>query len=178
MGFYLHALWVAGAVVLAGCGGTPEPVTTTAPASNIAVTAAAPALPASQPACRPDSLLSGTSATDVHLSADRLQVPPGTVALTVRNESPALIGFNLCFSQLQRIENGVPVCAQAYMPANTGCPAILLTLASGEIAADALDLVPGVPAGMYRFVTEIERIASGTLGERVLVETELFTIGE
>ncbi len=87
------------------------------------------------------------------------------VRLTLRNESRQPLGFNLCMSTLERRqgEEWVPVPAD---PTEV-CPAILGLLPAGESTHHTFTLDRDLPAGEYRFRTELEHMDTGARGAYV-----------
>ena len=104
-------------------------------------------------------------------STDRGRYAPGEeVQLHLENRTDQTIGYNLCFSGLQR------QAGQGWEPVHdpeTVCTAIQHGLEPGERASYARTLKTDLPGGTYRFITEIEH--RGT-GRQELLATEAFTV--
>lgn len=107
---------------------------------------------------------------DVTLRADRSEYAPGEAAtLELANTSDGSVGYNLCFSQLERFSS------TGWTPAEgTGstCLGILLSLKPGERATGQLPLPADLRAGTYRVSTRIEE----SDGDSERVSTEPFTV--
>lgn len=79
--------------------------------------------------------------------------------MTVRlaNESGDGVGYNLCFSTLQRSEEGRwPPVDRSDTGDPVFCPAILLGLGSGESAESTVTIPAEAEAGTYRVETSVE----------------------
>lgn len=97
--------------------------------------------------------------------------PGAEVTLQLHNPTEQVIGYNLCFSGLER-QSG-----QGWQPVNdpdTVCTTILNGLQPGDNTSYTKTLMPDLPAGTYRFHTEIEHNLSG---EREPLFTEPFSVG-
>lgn len=93
----------------------------------------------------------------------------GTVQLVLSNGSAGPVGYNLCSSGLERRAADLwqPV------PSDRVCTMELRLLAAGEQVRYPIDLPPGLAAGEYRFVTNLQYQATGTSG---VVRSEGFTV--
>ncbi|HEY0025265.1 MAG TPA: immunoglobulin-like domain-containing protein [Longimicrobium sp.] len=104
------------------------------------------------------------------LRTDRSEYDAGEAAtLELANTSDGSVGYNLCFSQLERFSSTGWTLAEG---TGTACLAILLLLESGERATYQLPLPEALRAGRYRVSTHIE--ASDGDSERV--STQPFTV--
>ena len=104
------------------------------------------------------------------LRADRSEYAPGEAAtLELANVSEGSVGYNLCFSQLERLSSTGWTVAEG---TGVGCVAILLSLKSGERVTGQLRLPATLPAGRYRVSTRIE----APDGDAERVSTEPFTV--
>lgn len=92
-----------------------------------------------------------------------------TVTLVLTNRSTAEVGYNLCSSSLERLENGV----WASVPSDRVCTMELRILPPGEEVSYPLELPEGLPTGDYRFVTSAEMMEAG---ERGPVRSQTFRI--
>jgi hypothetical protein len=93
-----------------------------------------------------------------------------TVQLVLSNGSAGAVGYNLCSSGLERRTADVwqPV------PSDRVCTMELRLLPPGEQVSYPIDLPPGLAAGEYRFVTNLEYQATATSG---VVRSEGFRVG-
>jgi hypothetical protein len=104
------------------------------------------------------------------LRTDRSEYAPGEAAtLELANTSRGSVGYNLCFSQVERRSGAGWTLAQG---TRQGCIAVLLMLKSGERVTDQLLLPAELPAGTYRITTRIEQPD----GDARRVSTEPFTV--
>jgi hypothetical protein len=116
-----------------------------------------------------DGLLPQESA-HATLRTDRSEYAAGQAAtLELANTSDGTLGYNLCFSQLERFSGTGWGPAQG---TGTTCLGILLSLKAGERATGQLPLPAGLRAGTYRVSTRIERPD----GDAERVSSEPFTI--
>jgi hypothetical protein len=90
---------------------------------------------------------SGAEINGVTLTAARTG---SKVLLTLRNDSASPVGYNLCSSALQR--------GPAWEPVETGdvCTMEIRTLQPGDSATFEKTLPSDLPAGEYRYVTNID----------------------
>lgn len=113
-----------------------------------------------------------TGAGGISLSAQPQALAAGeTITLTLRNDSPGDVGYNLCSSTLeQRVGEG-------WQPVATDrvCTMELRTLAPGQVATYPMELPAAATAGEYRYVTAVELMEMGTRGG---VQSEVFRIAE
>ena len=82
-----------------------------------------------------------------------------TIVLTLRNESPATVGYNLCSSTLERRTGG----SWKTVPEEIVCTRELRTLAQGASATFDRHVRPALPPGEYRFVTQVESPLGGRM---------------
>jgi hypothetical protein len=120
-------------------------------------------------ACSPARSGGGGSGVVLGVSPDAV-APGDTVVLTVRNDSPAAVGYNLCTSGLERQAGG----AWEAVPSDRVCTMELRTLATGQEASYRLALPAAVAPGEYRWHTAVETMDAGTRGE---VRSGAFRVG-
>jgi len=107
---------------------------------------------------------------DATLRTDRSEYDPGEAAtLELSNNSDGSVGYNLCFSQLERFSSTGWTLAQG---TRTGCLGIQLSLEPGERATGQWLLSADLRAGMYRISTHIEE----SDGDAKRVSSEPFTV--
>jgi hypothetical protein len=78
--------------------------------------------------------------------------PGDNTALKLRNQTGARVGYNLCFSKLERRGRT----GWISIPLNHVCPAILMTLEPGREATSRMKLPLNLADGYYRFRIEVE----------------------
>ena len=93
--------------------------------------------------------MSATGSADVTLSAAH---SGQRVLLTLRNGSATPIGYNLCSSALQRASGA----AWQAIETDEVCTMELRTLDPGGTATFEKTLPPDLPAGEYRYMTNID----------------------
>ena len=105
-------------------------------------------------ACTAVPVQPGTS-SPIDLYVAPAHIPPGgIVQLSLRNNSSAPLGFNLCFSSLERRDDSqwTPV-----PPTSSDiCQAYMQTLHPGDLATGTLELELSVTPGQYRVHTHVE----------------------
>jgi hypothetical protein len=107
---------------------------------------------------------------DATLRTDRSEYARGEAAtLELANTSQGRVGYNLCFSQLERFSSTGWTLAEG---TGSACLGIQLLLKSGERATYHLPLPADLRAGTYRVSTRIEK----SDGETERVSTEPFTV--
>jgi hypothetical protein len=96
------------------------------------------------------------------LTTDRGTYSPGdTATLRLRNVLGHEIGYNLCFSSLERLADGA--WRDSEVQDDRVCTAELRLLPPGEIATfDGAAIPSGLPAGEYRFRTRVEDMSGGS----------------
>jgi hypothetical protein len=95
------------------------------------------------------------AAGDAVLRTDLDSYAPGSeVSLRLRNESFQPLGFNLCFSTLQRHEGAV--WETVPLIDNEWCPAIQNRLNPGEEFSERRILRESLAEGEYRYLTRVE----------------------
>ena len=82
-----------------------------------------------------------------------------TIVLTLRNESRATVGYNLCSSTLERRVAG----SWQTVPEEIVCTRELRTLAAGASATFDRHVRPTLAPGEYRFVTQVESPLGGRM---------------
>lgn len=126
------------------------------------------------------ALLCGCNTTpeaDPPMGDVRLAVAPtpadagGRVTLTLSNGADESAAYNLCTSALQRRAGG----AWEPVPEDRVCTMELRLLEPGAEATFTVDLPAGLPAGEYRYLTNVEMSAGG---ERMAVWSEPFRVEE
>jgi hypothetical protein len=95
------------------------------------------------------------------LWTDRASYAPGSSAtLFLRNAYDTQLGYNLCFSALERRTD-----AGAWEPSavqeDRVCTAELRILEPGDTASFQLRIPPPLPAGEYRYRTRLEEMGAG-----------------
>lgn len=102
-----------------------------------------------------------TGAGGISLSLQPQAVAAGeTITLTLRNDSSADVGYNLCSSTLeQRV-------GDAWQPVATDrvCTMELRTLPPGQVTTYPMEIPAQAAAGEYRYVTAVELMEMGTRG--------------
>lgn len=90
----------------------------------------------------------------VEFTVDEAQYAPGdTAQLQLVNGVDQMLGYNLCFSELERQEGA----SWAVVPDTmTACTAEQQGLAPGDTARFTKTIMPGVGPGTYRYRTGIE----------------------
>lgn len=120
-------------------------------------------------ACTPMS--SESPPADLVLRVAPATVEPGdSVTLVLVNESSGAIGYNLCTSALQRQSGG----EWQRVASERVCTLELRTLEPGNEDDYTLTLPEDLAAGEYRFITSIERMATG---DRVGLTSEPIQVG-
>lgn len=108
----------------------------------------------------------------VRIAVDRTVYAPGdTVAARLVNDSEATLGYNLCFSTLERQQGGEWIVADEPLMA---CTADLKALRPGESVAHRRGLPAALEGGRYRLRTHVEFPLTG--GERAAVRSATFTV--
>lgn len=111
-------------------------------------------------------------ASDRVLSTERSTYVAGTQAvILLTNRFEYSVGYNLCFSVLERRVNGQWITAESQR--ERVCTAELRLLAPGKTDSYTFRLDPGLPAGEYRFRTTLENMSSGA---RAAVVSNSFTV--
>lgn len=100
----------------------------------------------------------------VQLQAERTS--PTTILLTLRNQSASSIGYNLCSSAFERRSGS----DWQRVPSDLVCTAELRILAAGDSATFTRQIASDLPAGDYRFVTQVESPLGGR-GVRIVSNT-------
>lgn len=91
----------------------------------------------------------------ISLAATPPAASPGSpMSLTLSNGSQQAIGYNLCTSQLQTVSGSV-------VRTDRVCTLELRTLEPGRTTTYSYELPTGLPAGQYRFTTDVERMQTG-----------------
>lgn len=80
-------------------------------------------------------------------------VPGDEAQLQLVNGTDQTLGYNLCFSDLQRQAGGE---WQIVADPETACTTIQRGLAPGDSATFAKTIMPEVPPGTYRYRTDVE----------------------
>ncbi|HVS30821.1 MAG TPA: hypothetical protein VMS98_05145 [Thermoanaerobaculia bacterium] len=112
--------------------------------ASLVLTACAPV------ATAPPADQSAPPAGQVFFTAERLS--SGAIRLALDNGSPEMIGYNLCHSQLQRRT----AAGWTQVPSDEVCTMELRTLNPGHDATFEKRLPAGLPAGEYRYITNVE----------------------
>jgi hypothetical protein len=123
------------------------------------------------PAAGPDA-----AARDLVLTTDRATYAAGEDGeLRLGNDLEMEIGYNLCFSSLERREelDGDEAWVEAREQVDDPCPAILQILHPGGIDTYPFHLPEELTPGEYRFVTPLEDMMTGF---RHHFESETFTV--
>ena len=90
----------------------------------------------------------------IAFTAEREQYAPGAeVKLSLRNTTDLTLGYNLCFSDLERQSGS----GWEKVPDDTVCTTVQHGLETGETADYTKTLAAGLPQGTYRFTTSVER---------------------
>jgi hypothetical protein len=108
----------------------------------------------------------------VRIAVDRAVYAPGdTVAARLVNDSEATLGYNLCFSTLER-QQGVQwiVADEPFMV----CTSDLKALHPGESVPHRRELPAALESGRYRLRTHVEFPLTG--GERAAVRSATFSV--
>ncbi len=106
----------------------------------------------------------------VVLETDQERYAPGAeLKLRLQNESFVALGYNLCFSTLQRQEEGSWMAVPR--PANEFCVAYQARLGPGGSTESTYPLSETLPEGLYRYVTSVE-----WSGEREEVTSNTFSV--
>lgn len=102
-----------------------------------------------------------TGAGGISLNVQPEAIAAGeTITLTLRNDSPGDVGYNLCSSTLeQRGEDG-------WQPVATDrvCTMELRTLTAGQVTTYPMEVPSDAEAGEFRYVTAVELMEVGTRG--------------
>ena len=106
----------------------------------------------------------------VRLTADETAYAPGSdVLLQLVNETDGVVGYNLCMAALeQETPDGWQPAGESEM-----CTMIQNGLEPGDSAAYTKTLAADLPAGRYRYATDVERRATG---RREQVATDAFAV--
>lgn len=103
----------------------------------------------------------------VRLTAERTK--PGTILLTLHNDSANTVGYNLCTSALQR-RSGSEWTA---VPTGEMCTMQILDLPPGGKATFEKSLPSGLGRGEYRYVTSVEKQPEAA---QVVIASDAFTV--
>jgi hypothetical protein len=116
----------------------------------------------------------GAGEPDGLLSTDRTAYAPGEIAtLRLHNIHGDDIGYNLCFSTLERREGASWV--RSEVQDERACTAELRLLPPGETAEfDAATIPARLPPGEYRFRTRVEHMLDGS---EVQARSNPFAVG-
>jgi hypothetical protein len=102
--------------------------------------------------------------------------PGDTVFAELRNAGAEGVGFNLCFTDLERRTDSRWRLAEEFfgLPANGACLANVAVLAPGTTGRSRYAIRRDLPAGKYRLRTTLVSLDSS--GDRT-VRTQAFTVG-
>ncbi len=108
----------------------------------------------------------------VRIAVDRAAYAPGdTVAARLVNDSEATLGYNLCFSTLERQQGAEWIAADEPLMI---CTADLKALQPGESVAHRRELPAWLESGRYRLRTHVTYPLTG--GDRAAVRSAAFTV--
>jgi hypothetical protein len=100
------------------------------------------------------------TSSQIDLSVGPAHIAPGgIVQLSLANNSSAPLGFNLCFSSLERREG--PKWTLVLPTSSDVCQAYQQTLAPGRLATRTLQLELSATPGSYRVQTHVEAPVGG-----------------
>lgn len=102
--------------------------------------------------------------------------PGDTVFAELRNSGAEGVGFNLCYTDLERRTDSRWRLAEEFfgVPASGACLAYLAALAPGTTARSRYAIRRDLPAGTYRLRTTL--VSLDASGDRT-VRTQAFTVG-
>lgn len=83
-----------------------------------------------------------------------------SVTLLLRNGTGSDIGYNLCSSALERLDEG----SWRPIPSNRVCTMEIRTLPPGEETRYPLEVPGGLEPGEYRYLTNVEMMDAGDRG--------------
>lgn len=111
----------------------------------------------------PDQQFVAISADGLVLTTDADSYAPGAeVRLTLRNETGGVLGHNLCLSVLERSTGSRWVTVER--STDPSCQAALAMLEADGTATLTIQLPTNLPAGEYRFRTQLEKVPTGENG--------------
>jgi hypothetical protein len=114
----------------------------------------------------PEEQYVAISADGLVLTTDADSYASGAeVRLTLRNETDGMLGHNLCLSVLER--STVTGWVTVQRTPDPTCQAALALLEADGTATYTTVLPSGLPAGEYRFRTELEKMPTGERGWHV-----------